>query len=279
MKLDQTSPLNPRDAVERQAKENAAAQTGKTESAGSPISEAQLAANRANAKLAHGATTPAGRKASSMNALRHGLTAKLALMPEDDASDYAGLVASHVERHAPYGDAENELVHLIAENSWRMLKVGVEIEAIYDLGRLEHPDLFKDVADPIRRAALVHAKIGSIYEDRLRNLHLLQRRIRNQHARDIATLHAMQTERIERPKREAEQAEAENLELAKLAYKAYNKCQADNLPFNPQEYGFVFSSDDWQYYMARNKPYATVTDKYLDLNQVLAERQTQSKAA
>ena len=144
-------------------------------SSASQISEAQLAANRANAKLAHGATTQAGRKASSMNAIRHGLTSKMALLPGENAEHFEQLVASHVERHAPVGDEENELVHLIAENAWRMLKIAPERAAIYDMGRLENPDLFKEIDEPIRRAALIDAKIGCIYETRLRNLNLLER--------------------------------------------------------------------------------------------------------
>jgi hypothetical protein len=50
-----------------------------------PISDAKLLANRQNAKLSTGAKTEAGHKASSMNALRHGLTAKCAVLPGDDA--------------------------------------------------------------------------------------------------------------------------------------------------------------------------------------------------
>ncbi len=276
MKLNHMSPRTLRRAVERQAQKIASAQGVKETS---QISEAQLAANRANAKLAHGATTPAGQKASSMNALRHGLTAKMALLPGDDGEHYAQLVASHVERHAPVGDEENELVHLIAENAWRMLKIGTEQEGVYALGRLENPDLFKEITDPVRRAALVHVKIGILYADRLRNLQLLERRIRNQHARDLAKLQAIQTQRIEGPQCEAEKTEAENHELVARIYTISNSCTAQSITFNPKEYGFVFSREEWEYFMSRNNLYCRATRKHLNLNKILSEYQTAEKAA
>jgi len=48
------------------------------------ISEKQLEANRNNAQLSHGPVTDAGRKRSSMNALRHGLTGQLTTMTDED---------------------------------------------------------------------------------------------------------------------------------------------------------------------------------------------------
>ncbi len=44
----------------------------------------KLAANHSNAQLSTGPKTPEGKKASSMNALRHGLAAReLVIRPED----------------------------------------------------------------------------------------------------------------------------------------------------------------------------------------------------
>ena len=48
------------------------------------ISEKQLEANRSNALLSTGPKTEAGRKRSSMNALRHGLTGQVTTMTDED---------------------------------------------------------------------------------------------------------------------------------------------------------------------------------------------------
>jgi hypothetical protein len=52
------------------------------------VSEAQLRANKQNAQQSTGAKTEAGRQVSSMNALKHGLTAVAACLPGDNAQDY-----------------------------------------------------------------------------------------------------------------------------------------------------------------------------------------------
>ena len=67
---------------------------------GRPISEAQLAANQANAQLSTGPKSAEGKAKSSLNAVRTGLTGKTILLPSDDAEAYTDHIASHV---APAG--------------------------------------------------------------------------------------------------------------------------------------------------------------------------------
>jgi hypothetical protein len=51
-------------------------------------SPAQYAANRLNAEKSHGPTSPQGRARSKMNALRHGLTARVVVLPTEDMAAY-----------------------------------------------------------------------------------------------------------------------------------------------------------------------------------------------
>ena len=53
-----------------------------------PVSDAQRAANKANAQKSHGAVTPEGRLKSSLNAVKTGLTGQTVLLPTDDAKAY-----------------------------------------------------------------------------------------------------------------------------------------------------------------------------------------------
>ena len=46
-----------------------------------PLSEAQLAANRANAKKSTGPVSIEGKKRSSANSTKHGITARRPLLP------------------------------------------------------------------------------------------------------------------------------------------------------------------------------------------------------
>ena len=107
----------------------------------------------------------------------------------------------HHARYAPGSDEERELVQTIAENAWRILKVAPEEAAIYDIGRIKYAEtLFVEITDPERRSNLINAQIGIIYEKDLRNVRLHERRLRNQQAKDIATLKQMQADRLAKEK-------------------------------------------------------------------------------
>ena len=49
-------------------------------------SPAQLAANRRNAQKSTGPRTAEGKKRASLNALKHGMTAKTVVLPHESAS-------------------------------------------------------------------------------------------------------------------------------------------------------------------------------------------------
>ncbi len=168
-----------------------------------PISDAKLAANRANAQKSTGPKDPILKKKVSMNALRHGLTSARAFQPGDSLEDYDYLIQSHFERYAPETDQETELVQTISENAWRILKVAPEEAAIYDIGRLKYgTELFPEITDPNRRLGLINAQVGIIYEKQLKNVRLHERRLRNQQEKDIFNLqpNAVEPHRAPRPR-------------------------------------------------------------------------------
>ena len=80
-------------------------------------------ANQANAQLSTGPTSVTGKAASSLNALKTGLTGRTVLLPGDDAAAYQGLIESFVKRHAPVGDAEQNLVQSLADTEWRLQRI------------------------------------------------------------------------------------------------------------------------------------------------------------
>ena len=236
-----------------------------------PISDAKLLANRLNAKLSSGAKTEAGHQASSMNALSHGLTAKAACLLGDDVDAYQQLVASHFSRYSPATDEENELVQLIADAQWRILKVAPQEAAIYEVGRLEHPGLyFNEVEDITRCAIMVEAKIGMLYEKHFRNLHLQERRWRNQHTSDMARLKGLQQERMEKSKREAKEATEENERQVTRAANIWDRCKLHKMPFQPADFGFDFSLAEWEHYKSLQGIHYILSREFLDLQKVVA---------
>ena len=88
------------------------------------ISERQLDANRRNAAKSHGPTTPEGRAAVRLNALKHGLTAAEIILPNtEDNLEFEQFQASFEEECQPVGPIEQVLVEDIVANRWRMNRV------------------------------------------------------------------------------------------------------------------------------------------------------------
>jgi hypothetical protein len=244
--------------------------TNNAEKEATPISDAKLAANRANSQKSTGAKSDATKKIVSMNGLRHGLTSARAFVPGDCQEDYDALIQSHHDRYSPDTDEETQLVQIIAENAWRILKVAPEEAAIYDIGRLKYgPDLFTTITDPDRRAGLINAEVGIIYEKQLRNIRLHERRLRRQQEKDIANLKQMQSERrarIEREQKEAEQAEKAHLNKARFIVK---NCAAQNLPCDLPNFGFGFSASELKQVDVRNFAQYKITGEFLNFYELL----------
>jgi hypothetical protein len=84
------------------------------------ISERQQDANRRNAAKSHGPTTPEGRAAVRMNALKHGLTAAEIVLPTEDKLEFEQFQAGFEEECQPVGPIEQVLVEDIVAARWRM---------------------------------------------------------------------------------------------------------------------------------------------------------------
>jgi hypothetical protein len=62
--------------------------------------------NRANAQHSTGPTTEVGKQRSSLNALRHGLTSRIAVMPTEDIEAYETHKKSFTDEYSPQGATE-----------------------------------------------------------------------------------------------------------------------------------------------------------------------------
>ena len=86
-------------------------------------SQKQIDANRANAQRSTGPKTPEGKAASSLNALKHGLTAEQAVIPGEDPDAFDESVRSFFDHLQPVGPLETQLVEQIAMASWRLSRL------------------------------------------------------------------------------------------------------------------------------------------------------------
>ncbi len=209
-----------------------------------PLSDAQMAANKANAQKSHGAVTPEGRLKSSLNAVKTGLTGQTVLLPTDDAKAYQAHLDRHFTRFAPANGEEHTLVQMIADTEYRLLRIPSLETSIYAIGAIKLADVHPAETDPAVRETLIRGEVLLTYRRDLTNLALQERRLRNQHKSDLEKLEALQKERQEQAKRN-DRGEIQ----ARLfnALKTMMSCQDRNQKFIPTQFGFEFSIPELEY--------------------------------
>lgn len=196
------------------------------------ISHARLAANRTNAQLSTGPTTPEGKAKSSKNALKTALTGRTVLLPADDADRYERHLSEYRKIFRPVGEREHVLVQAMADTWWRLERIpGIE-EALYVEGCNEFAGRVAEL-DPRARLTMLRMHTYRAYERQFLNLQLQERRLFNYAKKLKEELEQIQNERVER--------ERDALSRAAMLYTAAKK---DRQPFHPEEHGFEFSLAD-----------------------------------
>ena len=166
------------------------------------LSEAQLAANRANAQHSTGPKTDAGKLKSCHNAVKTALTGQTVLLPTDDIEKYNELGQSLIAQYQPATFEEEGLVQSLIDTEWRLRRIFKLENGIYGVGREE---LVGTVP-----ADLLETRIYMKYERNLKNLHLQESRLNRQLASDMQRLQQIQSQRrqLEAIKRKVEEARA-----------------------------------------------------------------------
>ena len=96
--------------------------------------QAQVAANQANAQLSTGPKSEAGRAAAARNNFRHGLTtsSEFWVLPSESQTDYLKLLAQFQQEHQPETPTEEALVQAMAEHHWLRHRAMRLEEACFD---------------------------------------------------------------------------------------------------------------------------------------------------
>jgi hypothetical protein len=212
------------------------------------MTAAQLTACRENAQLSTGPRTQEGKKRSSLNAFRHGLTGQIVIHTPEDEKAFKKHCDGIREALAPVGALELDLAQAIAEDRWRLNRARALENSIFALGESEH--LAQDSGHPEVDAALAQ---GRTWMDHAHELHLLttyENRIRRSVEKNTAELRALQAQR----KAAIAQAETEAMALVQLAQtEGGDYDPADDFPPESQPLGFVFSRPAIERQIERNR--------------------------
>jgi hypothetical protein len=227
------------------------------------ISEAQLAANRANAQRSHGAVTPEGKQRSFMNALKTGLTSRIVVLPSEDAAIYQQHLARITSDFKPATGRETALVQSIADTEWRLLRIVPLEAALYARGRAQ---LAQPSGESTHLAeADLLLEINLHFAKEFRNLYLQERRLRSQRKEDLTELKALQQERITH---EQASAEARQKEIRR-AETILSNAKSKNITYDWSEFGFDFSESELRAYTTKNAHYVQLATARLDFEKFL----------
>jgi hypothetical protein len=178
----------------------------------------RAAVNRANAQHSTGPISDAGKQRSSLNALTHGLTARSAVLPSEDAATHQQHCRELFEEYQPATPTETQLVQELADTAWRINRIP----------RLE-ADLLSRAANPPSEEAAIAFDIVDAHR-LLASLGLHGHRLSRQFQKTLDRLREIQSDRRERESRDLRDAAA-LLELHKHK----------GIPWEPSDHGFVFS--------------------------------------
>jgi hypothetical protein len=91
----------------------------------------KIESNRKNALKSTGPKTEEGKKASRMNALKHGILSQEILLPGEDESALIKLKEGFYNEFSPVGDFEEILVDRIVSSIWRLKRLGQTEASIF----------------------------------------------------------------------------------------------------------------------------------------------------
>ena len=157
--------------------------------------------NRANAQYSTGPKTEAGTKQSSLNALRHGLTGQIVVMPTEDLQAYQLHLTSFTDEYHPQGATEANLVQALADTSWRLNRVAALETNLLTLGMAREPDPLSTAPQQVQDAMALVSALES-QSKALSNLSMHSQRLSRQFERTVIQLREIQKTRQVQEKQE-----------------------------------------------------------------------------
>src|SRR5579863_8971517 len=178
-------------------------------------SPAEYAANRLksiNNDSANQASSPPppgrtqeGKARSSMNALRHGLTARVVVLPSEDMDAYQAFSKEIVDSLAAKTPVERQFAQTVADNQWRINRIRSIEDGMLGMGHFEAAGNIDCPSSEIH-AAMTAARAFRDGSKAFVNLSIYEQRLHRSMKDALRQLKELQAERRERRKTEMDDA-------------------------------------------------------------------------
>ena len=198
----------------------------------SPLNVIQIEANRRNAQQSTGPRTEIGKKTSSLNALRHGLTSRIVVLPTEDLVAYKTFSAEFLVDLAPETFAERQFAQTIIDTQWRLNRVRTLEDGMLALGHFG-PEAQIDPGHPEIHAALTAAAVFREHSQAFVNLSMHEQRLYRMLKDASKSLEDLKAKRIA-ARQSALDAAREQRNLNKML----------GVPSEPSTSGFVFTAEE-----------------------------------
>lgn len=196
-------------------------------------------ANQANAKHSTGPRTEAGKQRSSLNALRHGLTGHIVVLPTEDQAAYQLHLKRFVDQFQPKGALEEQLVQSLGDSTWRLNRVPATEATYLTLAAEDQLDSIH-TNEPRAASALALAQAIHLQSRSLANISIYEQRLSRLFDRTLKQLREIQAER----------RKEERHQMIDAALILQMHARRD-IPYDPAQDGFVFSTGEIETFIQR----------------------------
>src|ERR1035438_6359795 len=151
------------------------------------------------------ARTPEGKARSAMNALRHGLTARVVVLPTEDMDAYQAFSKEIVDSLDAQTPVERQFAQTVADNQWRINRIRSIEDGMLGMGQFEAAGNFDCPSSEIH-SAMTAARAFREDSKSFVNLSIYEQRLHRSMKESLRQLKELQTERRELHKTEMDDA-------------------------------------------------------------------------
>jgi len=141
-----------------------------------------------------GPRTPEGKERSSHNALRHGLTGRIVVLPSEDLAVYQAFCKELMADLAPETPVERQYAQTFCDTQWRLNRARSIEDSMLALGHFEGATV-PGVDHPEIQSALTAAKVFRQDSKSFMNLTLYEQRLQRTQKEALRQLQELQAKR------------------------------------------------------------------------------------